>query len=140
MVILEQDASQVDNKYIVVGARIDSTVKDKIAKGEYVNFVKLLPRDRAYDDNRLELINKGRQTYFVPVSQRDPNYNTISSFHKWEQAFRVYSNIYLKHHPEQATQLIEYNHIICTASATFLWENMYAYDKEFRAHMGNFPG
>ena len=72
MVILEQDASHVDNKYIVVGALIDSTVKDKIAKGEYVDFVKLLPRDHAYDDNRLELINKGRQTYFVPASEWEP--------------------------------------------------------------------
>ena len=52
--IPEQDASQVDNKYIAVGARIDMSVKDKIAKGEYVDFVKLLPRDHAYDDTGRE--------------------------------------------------------------------------------------
>ena len=37
-------------------------------------------------------------------------------------------------------QLIQYNHVICTASTTFTWENVYSYDKEFRAHMGNYPG
>ena len=51
----------------------------------------------------------------------------------------MYSNIYLREHPERATELVQYNHIICTAASAYTWENVYTYDHEFRIHMGNFP-
>ena len=46
----------------------------------------------------------------------------ITNFGHWEQAFRIYSNVYTKEFPDQATQLIQYNHIIYTASLTYAWE------------------
>ena len=63
----------------------------------------------------------------------------INGFSRWEQAFRVYSNIYSKANPHRAPELIEYNHVIHTISQTFVWENVYGYDKEFRLHMSKFP-
>ena len=35
--------------------------------------------------------------------------------------------------------MIQYNHLICTASASYIWENIYLYDREFRVHMAKFP-
>ena len=35
--------------------------------------------------------------------------------------------------------MIQYNHLICTASASYIWENIYQYDREFRVHMAKFP-
>ena len=64
---------------------------------------------------------------------------SISSFHKWEQAFRIYSNIYTKFHPQWSSELIEYNHIIHTIAQNYTWENVYMYDKDFRIHMGHYP-
>ena len=63
----------------------------------------------------------------------------INSYSKWEQAFRVYSNIYMKFHPERGSELIQYSHIIHTAVLTYSWDNVYLYDKEFRLHMARFP-
>ena len=72
-------------------------------------------------------------SYWVPVADREMT--TISSFIKWEQAFRVSSNIYTSFHPARVGELIQYNHIIHTASQSFSWENVYRYDREFRTHM-----
>ena len=86
----------------------------------------------------MELVNKGGFTYFVPVSDREGIAGGINSFAKWEQVFRVYSNIYTHYYPDKASELIQYNHIIYTASQSFSWENVYLYDCEFRMHLSNY--
>ena len=75
--------------------------------------------------------------YFVPIS--DCECGSISSFYKWEQAFRTFSKIYTGRYPNKSSELIQYNHIIFTASQTYIWENVYLYDKEFRLHISNYP-
>ena len=35
--------------------------------------------------------------------------------------------------------MIEYNHVIHTISSTYVWDNVYQYDKEFRMHMARNP-
>ena len=127
-------SSLLDEENMCVGNYIDETTRRKIGNGEYVDFVKLMPRDKlAEDDHRTEMVNRGGMSYWVPVADREMT--TISSFIKWEQAFRVFSNIYTSFHPARAGELIQYNHIIHTASQSFSWENVYRYDREFRTHM-----
>ena len=63
----------------------------------------------------------------------------INNFAKWEQAFRVFSNIYCKFNPHRSSELIEYNHVIHTIALAYTWENMYMYDREFRLHMARNP-
>ena len=38
-------------------------------------------------------------------------------------------------YPGKSGELVQYNHIIHTASQTFAWDNVYRYDREFRVHM-----
>ena len=130
-------AALVDEGYIVVGAHLDETMINKIAKGEYVDFGKLLPRDKvlAEDDSRMEMVMKNGRAYWVPVSISV----NIGNFTKWEQAFRVFSNIYCKANPQRAAELIEYNHVIHTVASAYAWDNVYNYDKEFRLHMARNP-
>ena len=128
----------VDENYLVIGTHLDQSLVDKIVNGEYVDFARLLPKDRITreEDHRMEIVNKGGLTYFVPVSDRECG--SISNFSRWEQAFRIYSNVYTRRYPYKASELIQYNHIIYTAAQTYVWENVYLYDKEFR-HLSNFP-
>ena len=81
----------------------------------------------------MELVNWGGMSYWLPVADREVT--TINNFIKWEQAFRVFSNIYTSFHPSRAGELIQYNHIIYTAAQTYSWDNVYRYDKEFCIHM-----
>ena len=132
-------SSSVDDNYLVIGSHVDSNLQAKIVNHEYVDFARLLPKDRISkeDDNRLEIINKGGLTYFAPVADREMV--GITNFNKWEQAFRIYVNIFTRAFPERASALIQYNHIIYTASLSFAWDNVYTYDREFRIHLSNYP-
>ena len=129
----------VDEGFLLVAAHIDSATRDKITKGQYVRFSKLLSHDRGDmdEDQRMEMVNKDGRPVWVPVADKD--FMAITSFGKWEQAFRVYSDIYLKVNPSRAQELIQYNHIIYTASLTFHWDNVYKYDRLFRLHMEQNP-
>ena len=115
--------AQMDEDYLVVGGHIDEGMQSKIINGEYVDFGKLLPRDRiaSEEDSHLELVMRNGKTFWMPVSETV----TISNFSKWEQAFRIYSNIYTKRFPNKSTELIQYNHIIHTIASIYTWKNVY---------------
>ena len=109
--------AMIDEDYIMVGSHVDEATLTKIKNSEYVDIAKLIPKDRilANEDNRLELVVKAGHTYYVPVNED----TDITSFSHWEQAFRVFSNIYTKFYPHRSTELIEYNHIIHTISLSY---------------------
>ena len=81
----------------------------------------------------MEMTNKGGLSYWVPVSEHEVV--AITSYSKWEQAYRVFSNIYTEYFPSRSNELIQYNHVIFTASQTFSWDNVHRYDHNFRMHM-----
>ena len=129
----------IDDDYIVIGSHIDDSLRQRIGNGEYVDFAKLLPRDRitGEEDNQMEMINQGGMSFWVPVSDCDNQ--SINSFSRWELAFRIFSKIFTSFHPSKAGELIQYNHTIYTAAQTFPWDNVYRYDREFRLHMSRYP-
>ena len=125
----------VDEGYFVVGAHLDETTINKIGKGEYVDFGKLLPKDKIISDEvKLEMVVRDSKMYWSPVSIMV----SINSFAKCEQAFRVFSNVYCEANPNRAVELIEYNNVLHTISMAYTWENVYTYDKEFCLHMARF--
>ena len=88
------------------------------------------------EDQRMQIVNSGNQTFWVPVRE---NFHTIHSLGKREQAFRVFTNIYVKSFPSRASELVQYSHLIHTASLSYIWDNIYSYDKDFRLHLAQFP-
>ena len=50
----------------------------------------------------MEIVNHNGKTYFVPAVNSDPT--GISNFSRWEQAFRVFSNIYTRRYPSRAAE------------------------------------
>ena len=127
----------IDESYIVIGNHLDANTIDKIERGDYVDFGRLVPKDQVLveEDQRLEMVIRSGRTFYVRVS----DVTAISSFNKWEQAFRVFSNIYTKANPHHSSELIEYNHVIHTISLCYIWDNVYLYDKDFRMHIAHNP-
>ena len=85
----------------------------------------------------MQMFVKHGKTYWKPTSSGDGA--VINGISKWEQAFRVFSDIYTRAHPNRATEVIQYNHIIHTTATAYIWENVYLYDKDFRIHMVKYP-
>ena len=130
----------IDESYLVVAAHVDEQLKKRILDFEYVDFSKLLPHDRVIqeEDKRLTFMNKDGIPYLVPANEPGSSVG-IHSYGKWDQAFRVYSDIVTSRFPDKAQELIQYNHSIHTATQTFIWENVYLYDKDFRIHISRNP-
>ena len=133
-------STMVDKDYLVVAGHVDENTARKIKLGEYVDFSKLLPRDRVIEEQnrQLQLIATQDGHLSCTTSGQDQQ-GSISSFGKWEQAFRVYSNIYTREYPQRASELIQYNHVISTAAVSYAWNNVYAYDIDFCLHMAHHP-
>ena len=132
-------SATVDENYLVIWAHVDPSLQLKIINNEYIDFARLVPKNKMSrdQDHKMELISKGGYTYFFPVSEHETA--NISSFSKWEQAFRVFSNIFTHAHPHKASELIQYNHVIQTAANSFIWDNVYTYNHEFRMQISHFP-
>ena len=130
-----------DEGYSVVAAHLDDATKQRIENDEFVDFAKLIPKDRVIamaDSNLMEmLVNKEGRTFWSPISDRDKT--AINSYQKWEVAFRIFSNVYTAKYPQRAVKLTQYHHIIYTAAQTYVWEQVYAYDVDFRIHIANYP-
>ena len=129
------DINSIDQDYQMIDAHIDDTIRGKIQNLKYVDFSRLISKNRVLreDEQRLEIISKDGQTFLSPVADRESI--QINSYNKWEQAFRVFSNIVTAKYPSKASELLQYNHTIHQASISYVWDNVYAYDREFRQHI-----
>ena len=87
----------VDEDYAVIGAHLEDNLRQKIVQGEFVDFSKLIPKDKilAETDHRLEIVTKNGQTFFQPVTKREGV--GITSLFRWDQAFRIFWQYTMKH-------------------------------------------
>ena len=129
---------EIDNDYQMLSSHLDDSMRKKILTFEYIDFARLLPKNRVRDDDqRMEIVNRNGMTYLSPVSDREAT--SVNNYNKWEQAFRIYSNVLTSTYPQKSTELLQYNHTIHTAATSYIWENVYNYDKEFRQHIARHP-
>ena len=110
----------LDEDFMLVGAEISDALKTKIIEGKYANFAKLISRDKIMEDEteRYQMCVKGGQQYWEPFEDKERL--SINSIDRWDQAFRIYSKIYLIHHPQRAAELVEYAHIIHHIASMFI--------------------
>ena len=127
-----------DDDFFHLTCHIDSALKGKIEKGEFVDLDKLLPKDNSFNgrvsnnnETKLEWVQSEGSTYLVPASKA----SRINCFRRWEQAFRMYATIYCTKNPSRAREIWQYVSIINTASMSYNWDNVYHYDIVFRQLM-----
>ena len=128
-----------DDNFFHVTCHVKPGLKAKIERGEFIDLERLLTKDtnfKVYDEKRIELVSRGGNTFFTPVSDREAKINGIR---KWEQAFRIYAAIYTRANPHCASEVWEYVYVINTAASSFHWDNVDFYDSTFRQLMSQKP-
>ena len=132
-----------DDEFFHVTCHIDSGLRSKIARGEFVDLEKLLPKDKtggggnislSAEENKVELVSRGGHTYFKPVNETH-----ITGLRKWEQAFRIYAAIYTEANLERSVEIWQYMHVINVAASAYQWDNVASYDLTFRQLMAFKP-
>ena len=80
-------SAMCDEEYYVLAAHLDEGVCEKIGKGQYLDFAKLVPKDRLIveEEQKLQMLIKNGQTFWVPVNEG----SAITGYAKWLRAFRI---------------------------------------------------
>ena len=133
------DAGISDDDFFHLTCHVDANLIGKIERGEFVDLEKLLPKDRKRksDKNRMEWVHSDGNTFLAPITDRS---SKITSFRRWEQAFRTYATIYCgAENSHRAKEIWQYISVISTASSSYIWDNVYDYDITFRHLMAFNP-
>ena len=127
----------MDDEIFHLTCHIDSTLMEKIKKGQFVDLEKLLPSERFKKDNtQFEWCVKDGSTFLTPAEKE----KKITNIRRWDQAFRMYASIYCRANPERAGEIWQYIEVIHTAAAAYIWDNVAKYDYVFRHLMEYNPG
>ena len=131
------DSEDDDDDFYEMTCHVDSALKKKIQRGEFIELEKLLPKPLDLKDNKeqtIDIIEREGQSYLVPGKVRDQM--KITNVKRWDEAFRVYVSIYSKANPNRSSEIMQYLHTIHSAASTFYWPNVAQYDFVFRKKMG----
>ena len=128
-----------DDDFFHLTCHVEPLLRNKIENGQFVELERLLPKSRAQvmdEDQRMQFVNRNGATFWVPASERETK---IMNIRKSDQAFRIYSPIYCKAHPERSAEMWQYIYVIHTAASMYSWENVTYYDFTFRQLMAEKP-
>ena len=140
----EEDVNMdTDDDFFHITCHIEPALRAKIAKGEFVDLERLLPKSKLQimsgtgAEGEIEVVRRNGSTYIFPeTGNKDAKINNVR---RWEQAFRVYSAIYSEANPTRAAEIWQYVHVINTAATSYAWENVAFYDVTFRQLMDKKP-
>jgi len=114
---------------------VPSRVKERIIKGEYIDFASLLPKAMFSSSTDPDL--PGLVTVHLPSSSEDISVRPatkpkkITSFSSWMEAWNVYLAVIIEHMPSRAPSLVAYQRIITSASVQYPLESWLNYDVQF---------
>lgn len=130
-------AFKIDQEFSCLTARVNPEVKRRIELGQYINLQRLLPKfkvDPNDDYDKYRMVSKDGYSYFVDDKESSNKEDglPINSIVRWDQAFRVYSAIYLAANPNKVGEIAEYTQNIHKWALTYPWQRVYNYDILFR--------
>ena len=107
-----------DDEFFHITSQIEPNLKSKIERGEFIKLERLLPKDRSFSNRSgqdelnkqlFQLITQGTSSYLEPPSTKT---GKINSLRKWDQAFRVFAEIYTNANPERSSEIWQYIYVI----------------------------
>ena len=137
--MVDYSVSDHDSDFFAMTCHVEESIKEKIRRGEFIELEKLLAKKQKFNERKerhLEFVNKDGHSYLVQGEEKE---GKIFSYRKWEQAFRVYAQIYSDANPHRCAEIWQYVDSIHSASVTFAWENVAMYDYDFRRLMAKKP-
>lgn len=125
-----------------MAAHLSKKTEQAITNGEYVDLCSLLPcnTDRGLDPQQFTVsLNNQSVTIPLPQTSSQRAKTKIDSIEKWLTAFSIFMSVIVSKFPNRSLSLLNYMHIIRTASAKFRGMAWYAYDIEFRKRAAKDP-
>ena len=120
---------------MALGGHLPLAVKDKICKGDFVDFSNLL------DSEALTAapIPPWVVTQSGLLALQSPKQKKLETIEQWTDAFLVFMAVFCICHPEKAQDLLKYASVVREAAKKFSVQGALRYDEQFRKRQAIFP-
>ena len=118
-----------------LGAEQPLSIREKIGRGEFIDFNSLLSRKGSLGPFALVMGDAGQ----VCLKPDAGGQQGITSIEVWTDVFLVFASIFLGRHPHRALELIKYCSIVRRAAKSFGGLGWRVYDEQFRLRQAREP-
>ena len=154
--VLDERIGQLDTLTAPIGTHVHKNIREKIWRGEFIEFAELLPQNRAFVLAKEERRGKCCSGFchnqgpcgFSPQPNPYSGYSLnstptrkkeIVNIGEWTDAMLIFMQIYLEKHGSECMNLLKYTTIIRHAAAKHGTKGALDYDKEFRLKKALYP-
>ena len=123
-----------------LGEDLSQSIRDKIRRGEFVDFSSLLPLDGgdpgSGDGSASRVVGFNDQGHMV---LQEPRHSIkLLSLSRWTSAFFVYASVFLSSHPNRNLEILKYGDLVRQAATRF-GNGWREYDRQFRLRQMRHP-
>ena len=122
-----------------LGDNLSQQVREKIAKGQFVDFALLINNKGGEVQDPFEQRALGFNHLGQVIIKDTKPQPKISGINSWTNAFLVFAAVYLKAHPSRTQEILKYGDLVRTAASRFGQWGWKEYDTQFRMRMQLHP-
>ena len=130
--LITQPPTQGRNFTCLLSKHVPDNIKRRIWANRVVDFAFLVHPEQ-FDDDTYEFVCSGNNNT-LSLCKPKPK-NKIDGWITWNRALRAFTEIYCMKYPNRCMPLLQYSGLLNNLSSKFPFDQVYAYDKEFRADL-----
>ena len=116
----------------LLSKHVPDNIRRRIWANRVVDFAFLLQPD-PHEDETLEFVRTGDSNALS--LRKTKAKGKVDNWIAWNKALRVFTEIYCMKYPNRCMPLLQYSGLLNNLSSKFPFDQVYAYDKEFRADL-----
>ena len=116
---------------------VPANIKHRIWSNRYVDFAYLIESDPT-KETPYQFVQSTTNPGTLTLAQAKSS-SKIDGWVCWNKVLRIFTEIYCMKYPNKCMQLLQYSGILNNLSSRFPFDQVYRYDKEFRANLDWYP-
>ena len=131
----EARQSQGKQPSFILAKHVPDNIKRRIWANKYIDFHYLVESDLTEDVVYQFVASPNNAVTLRPAKPK----SKLDGWATWNKAFHMFTEIYCMKYPDRSIKLLQYSGRLNNLSEKFPFEQVYAYDKEFRAELEWYP-
>ena len=123
--------SQGKQPYFILAKHVPDNIKRCIWANKYVDFHYLVESDLTEEVVYQFVTSPNNAVTLKPVKPK----SKLDGWAAWNKAFCMFTEIYCMKYPDRSIKLLQYSGRLNNLAGKFPFDQVYAYDKEFRADL-----
>ena len=122
---------------MLLSKHILANIKCRIWSNRYVDFAYLIESDPT-EETPYQFVQSTTNPGTLTLAQAKSS-SKIDGWVNWNKVLRIFTEIYCMKYPTKCMQLLQYSTILKNLSSRFPFDQVYRYDKDFRADLDWYP-